>query len=127
MGLFPWGTPDAGYPRILTEGGGVSTLDRSGTVERVDDDSTDDEYDDWYCIKVRAGRCAGCGQPYSHVIDTAYHRIVVWPEKDDPSLLKVAAEAGRANVNPRVVSYEQALGRCVSWYRLASGKGDPVW
>lgn len=110
-------------------GVGVELLTREefdqDVADRLDgeDDATD--YSGWYCIRTDPFPCpaSGCGFVATHA--TAAHMIVVWPEKDDLQLLRVAADCQRFGRNPRVVEWQPAEGPCVSYY-LWARMGRPV-
>lgn len=98
---------------------GPAVLDRPGTVERVDDGSGGDSgVEGWFCITTDPWVCPDCKQLFQHVISDEDHRIVVWPEKDDPNLLRWAKKAVEIRLNPRVKEYEESMGRCKSYYAL---------
>jgi hypothetical protein len=88
----------------------------------LDDGSTDDQdFEGWWCIKTDPWPCPIC----SIVVHfcTVDHRIIVFPEKDDENILKLAAWAkgdNPANVdrNPRIIEYEADYGPCISYYNF---------
>jgi hypothetical protein len=56
---------------------------------------------------------------------TAAHLIIVWPERDDPSLLRHCAAARDVGRNPRPTEYELAFGPACSYYAWEAA-GHPV-
>lgn len=56
---------------------------------------------------------------------TAAHLIIVWPENDDPSLLRHAAAARDVGRNPKPIEYEKSFGPACSYY-LWEAAGNPV-
>ena len=56
---------------------------------------------------------------------TAAHLIIVWPESDDPALLRHAAAARDVGRNPKVDVYEPAFGPACSYYQWDAA-GNPV-
>lgn len=85
------------------------------TTEITTDKGQDQEYAGWYCIETNPWPCA-CGEFVAHHI-TAMHLILLWPEDDDPRMLKVANEAKKVDRNPRVVEYEIQFGPAISFYQ----------
>jgi hypothetical protein len=103
---------------VVPDGGPV-VLDRPDTVERVDDGSGGDSgLEGWFCISTAPWVCADCKQRFEHVVAEGSHLIVVWPEKDDPNLLKWAQKAVDNRMSPRVKEYEESMGGCTSYYAL---------
>jgi hypothetical protein len=89
---------------------------------------TDDsgaDYTGWYCIATDPWPCPaeGCSFVARHI--TAAHLIIVWPEKDDPTLLLHAGIAKEVGRNPRVEEYEPGLGPACSYYQWEAA-GRPV-
>lgn len=91
------------------------------SIDRVDDD--DGDFDDWYCITDPPGICACCGINSKHIhvmLDYTIggYRIVVWPSNTDKMILKVAAKAKALGYDPKIIPYEQSMGKCISFYKL---------
>jgi hypothetical protein len=85
----------------------------------------DRDYSGWWCVATDPWPCPaqGCDRVVDHI--TAAHLIVVWPRRDDPSLLEFANDAQRHGRNPRVVEYQPEMGHCIpydTWVRI----GRPV-
>lgn len=80
---------------------------------RVDDvdAGVDETTIEGWCITTRPWQC-DCGRIGLHV--TFDHEIIVWPEKDDEHLLKVAIAAKRLRRDPRVAEYEPEMGPAVT-------------
>jgi len=86
-------------------------------VEAVDDTHfPEDGFSGWYCIATDPWHCK-CGDFIAHHV-TALHYIVVWPEKDHPYMLRVAAACSKHGRNPNIVEYEVAMGPAVSFYEF---------
>ena len=56
---------------------------------------------------------------------TAAHLVIVWPEMDDPALLRHSAAARDAGRNPKPTVYEPAFGPACSYYQWDAA-GNPV-
>lgn len=96
------------------------------TGEDLEDNDEDEiELEPWYCIRTEIWVCPNpdC-DIYSNFV-TADHLIVVWPEKDNPSILRHAADCVKAQRNPRIVEYEERFGACISYYEWEA-RGCPV-
>ena len=107
----------------------VSTTFTRGHLEIDVRPSTGDDGDrsGWFCVATDPFPCPspGCSFVARHM--TALHRVIVWPERDDPQLLDCAAKARAAGRNPRIVAYERSFGQAVSYYELFAGRdGAPV-
>lgn len=110
----------------------VITLEPSpGREEDLDVDEelwTDDsgeDYAGWYCVSTDSWPCPadGCTFVARHL--TAAHLIIVWPEMDDPSLLRHAAAARDVGRNPKPQVYESVFGPACSFYQWEAA-GHPV-
>jgi hypothetical protein len=78
----------------------------------------------WYCVSTDPWPCPadGCDFIANHL--TAAHKILVWPENDDPDLLYHAHRARLAFRNPRVIEFEISMGPFISYAQWsASGRG----
>lgn len=90
----------------------VPSLDES--VEKDDENS---QYDGYFCLNLDTQKCSGCGHYASYFEPIFFHYIVVWEEKDDEVLLKVAAKAKAVGDKTcKIVEYESTLGDCVEFY-----------
>lgn len=85
------------------------------TTEPVEVGYDGSEYEGWYCINIRPMTCLGCGQPVCYAEPNLYHVIIVWEEKDDRYLLKIAAKLQEIGCEPRIVTYHPILGTCIPW------------
>lgn len=106
-----------------------------GTIETFDPDLIQDEelwtddsgedYTGWYCLKTDPWPCPaeGCMFVANHI--TAAHLIIVWPESDDPMMLRHAGIAKNAGRNPKVEQYEASFGPACSYYQWEAA-GRPV-
>lgn len=86
-------------------------------------DDLDEDYAGWYCVQTDPWPCPAPGCSFVALYLTAAHLIVVWPRRDDPSLLGISHSAKVAGRNPRVVEYESARGSCIAfdeWRRIGS-------
>lgn len=89
---------------------------------------TDDsgaDYSGWYCVRTDPWACPAEGCDFVALFLTAAHLIIVWPEIDDPSLLRHAAAARDVGRNPRPDVYEPAFGPACSYYQWEAA-GHPV-
>lgn len=84
--------------------------------ELVDLDYSDDEFDNYWCIQIKPFQCQGCGNIVTHA-QCGNHFIVIWENKDDQSLLEVAAvlQSGENNYEPYIHRYNRILGPCVKY------------
>ena len=104
------------------------------TITRVDFDRTVEEhraaYDEidyvgWFCLRTRPFPCPAEGCGFIAEFSTAAHLIVVWPEKDDLTLLRQAQRCQRMGRDPHVVEWEPSFGPPLSYY-LWRKLGGPV-
>ena len=88
-------------------------------------DESGEDYSGWYCVATDPWPCPaeGCAFVANHL--TAAHLIIVWPEMDDPSLLRHAVAARELRRNPRPMEYEPAMGPACSYYQWEAA-GHPV-
>jgi hypothetical protein len=88
-------------------------------------DDSGEDYSGWYCVRTDPWNCPadGCGFIANHL--TASHLIIVWPEMDDPSLLRHAAAARDVGRNPKPAEYEKSMGAACSYYQWDAA-GNPV-
>lgn len=128
MGTTRPNEPDwANEPSPLTPG--TITLDDieefSGIDEELWTDDSGDDYTGWFCVSTDPFNCPaeGCTFVARHM--TAAHLIIVWPEIDEPSLLRHAAHARKVGRNPKVIEYEPAMGPACSFYQWEAA-GNPV-
>lgn len=75
---------------------------------------SDDEHEDWYCICIKPFRCEVCYIPICY-LECGAHHIIVWEEKDDQQLLTLAAALQFQDREPRIDTYKNMLGPCVTW------------
>lgn len=94
-------------------------VDAAGVDVDLDIDNSDTDLSGWWCIACDPFQCPGtnhggaCTFVAHHA--TAAHHIVVWPEKDDPRMLDLAAIMLGKGRNPKIVEYEVALGPCITY------------
>jgi hypothetical protein len=99
----------------------ILTSTRVGTEISVDDGSMD-VLGDWYCLKFMSfTKCVTCGCVIKYVESPYDHRVVVWPERDDLEMLKLADYVQRVfKKNIKVVAFEGRPNDCISFYALWS-------
>jgi hypothetical protein len=84
----------------------------------------DDELSGFWCVATDPFPCpAGCLFIANHM--TVFHLILVWPEKDDPNLLRHANHAKEVGRNPRIVEYEPSMGRAINYYQYRAKQEQP--
>jgi len=102
----------------------INTITRGQIITDTDvetDDGSTDDFDGWYCIKTDPWPCGICGVVVFYA--TVDHKIIVFPEKDDPKLLQLASWCQGDNPlginrNPKIVEYEKSMGPCISYYNF---------
>jgi hypothetical protein len=102
---------------ILTD-----TYTRIDIDEDVDTSDNEDDFDDWYALKLNKTNpngcpCCGVKVGYAHVSNLGTV-IVVWPSEGDKMLLKCFGAAQRQDMGPEIVPYEISIGPCISFYNL---------
>ena len=88
----------------------------------------DDDGDDragWFCVRTDPFPCPAPSCSYVADFMTAAHLILVWEQRDDPSLLFHAQRAKEVRRNPRIVAYEASFGPSASYYAWEAA-GRPV-
>ncbi len=88
-------------------------------------DESGEDYTGWYCVQTDPWPCPAEGCDFVATFLTAAHLVIVWPQPDDPSLLRHAAAARDVGRNPRPVEYERAFGPACSFY-MWEAAGHPV-
>jgi hypothetical protein len=88
-------------------------------------DDSGEDYSGWYCVRTDAWPCPAEGCTFVAMFLTAAHLVIVWPEMDDPSLLRHAAAARDVGRNPKPDVYEPAFGPACSYYQWEAA-GHPV-
>ena len=88
-------------------------------------DDSGEDYSGWFCVKTDPWGCPATGCEFVAMFLTAAHLIIVWPEMDDPSLLRHAAAARDVGRNPKPTEYEPGFGPACSFY-LWEAAGHPV-
>ena len=111
-------------PGVVIQDPIIADPDQDVEAELWTDDSGED-YAGWYCVRTDPWPCPaeGCEFVATHL--TAAHLIIVWPEIDDPSLLRHCAAARDIGRNPKVEEYEPSMGPPCSYYRWEAA-GNPV-
>jgi hypothetical protein len=82
---------------------------------------TDENFTGWFCLATGPHRCPAHPLTILHHVTHA-HKIVVWPAKDDPNILRVASVVQDYGRKPRIVEYNTRMGECISYYELAGRK-----
>lgn len=96
-----------------------------GIDEDLWTDDSGEDYSGWYCVRTDPWNCPAEGCSFIARFLTAAHLVIVWPELDDPSLLRHAAAARDVGRNPKVDVYEPAFGPATSYYQWEAA-GHPV-
>jgi hypothetical protein len=105
--------------------GGPETAVIDDIEEELWTDDSGEDYAGWYCVRTDPWNCPAEGCTFVARFLTASHLIIVWPEIDDPSLLRHAAAARDIGRNPKVDVYEPAFGPACSYYQWEAA-GHPV-
>lgn len=111
------------YLHDAVAGFGVVTEVRPDGLIEVELSTGDtDEFGGWFCLAIAPWSCRGCGEEFVHsnviIEEGGDHLIVVWPEPDDPSLLRAAEKRKKRGSDPQIVEYEKSMGKCISFYKL---------
>jgi hypothetical protein len=88
-------------------------------------DDSGEDYTGWYCVRTEPFPCPAEGCDFVADFLTASHLVIVWPEMDDPSMLRHCAAARDVGRNPKPVEYEKGFGPACSYY-LWEAAGFPV-
>ena len=88
-------------------------------------DDSGEDYSGWYCVRTDPWGCPAPGCDFVALFLTAAHLVIVWPEIDDPALLRHAAAARDVGRNPRPDVYEPSFGPACSYYQWEAA-GHPV-
>lgn len=73
------------------------------------------EFDDYWYVDIGMHQCPGCKKFYdSYCTDT--HDYVIWENKDDDYLLKVAIILQKIGCNVSVRQYNRVYGPCMEFY-----------
>ena len=96
-----------------------------GEDEELWTDDSGEDYSGWFCVRTDPWPCPAEGCMFVANFLTAAHLVIVWPEMDDPSLLRHAAAARDVGRNPRPDGYEPAFGPACSYYQWEAA-GHPV-
>lgn len=96
-----------------------------GTHTHTDVDVDVEEFSGWYCIKTDPFPCPAVGCNFVAEFVTAWHHILLWPEKDDLRLLRFAEVVKSHNRNPQIIEYKDSYGPAISYYEWELA-GSPV-
>jgi hypothetical protein len=96
-----------------------------GEEEELWTDDSGEDYTGWYCVRTDPWGCPATGCEFVAHFLTAAHLVIVWPEVDDPALLRHAAAARDVGRNPKPSLYEPAFGPACSYYQWEAA-GNPV-
>jgi hypothetical protein len=79
----------------------------------------DTTLDGCYCIKTDAFYCSCRTRPWSFV----HHeqQIIVWREKDNKTILKLAQTFKEHDFNPKIIEYEAMMGKAIDWEDIPPG------
>ena len=108
---------------------GRAILERDEVLEREDEelweDDSGDDHSGWFCVATDPVPCPAPNCTFVAHFMTAAHLILVWRERDDPTLLRHAQRAKEVGRNPRIVVYEPSFGPSASYYAWEAA-GLPV-
>jgi hypothetical protein len=79
----------------------------------VTHDYSGEEYDDYWCISIKPQKCF-CGHITCYA-ECGPHIIVIWKERDEHSILKIAASLKEKLYNPYITQYNRILGPCMTY------------
>lgn len=91
------------------QGEAVTYYTDFGTDVETSTGDTDSDLSDWYCIRTDPFPAPECGCNVEHVTAPViiagrrFHMIVIWPERDHPTILEVAQQCKSAGRNPRII------------------------
>lgn len=94
-------------------------LDRETLNKVTGPDEGDSAYDGYFCIQVDPFKCTCRLKPW--VFIHFIRGIIVWAEKDDPSMLLCASIFKKNGYNPRIIEYNAIMGECVDWEDIPNG------
>lgn len=78
----------------------------------------------WFCLRIDPWVCEGCRHWFLYHMyepETGGHLVVVWPQEDDPTMLKLAERLRQEGDGAKVVEYKLLMGKHISFYALPSG------
>lgn len=92
-------------------------------VLEVEDSIPDpDDYIGWWCIQHYPVQCGGCGQMVCYVEPPTLHLIVVWEDKDDEDMLRMAGKLQQIDMDPIIIKYSPIMGRCIPYAEVKKSK-----
>ena len=87
-----------------------------GLVIEVEDAIPDpNDYIGYWCIQHYAVQCGGCGEYVCYVEPPNLHLIVVWENKDDEDMLRMAGKLQEIELDPIVIQYAPIMGNCIPY------------
>ncbi len=93
--------------------------DLSELLEMLDDievpEYDNDDYDGWWCIQHYPVVCESCGNQVCYVEPPRIHLIVVWEEKDNADMLRMAGRLQQINLDPIIIKYAPIMGGCIPY------------
>jgi hypothetical protein len=107
------------------EPGRVELADADVAVEEELWTGDEKDHAGWYCVATDPFPCPAEGCPFVAEFMTAAHLVLVWEQRDDPTLLRQAQRAKDVGRRPHVVEYEPSFGASVSYYAWEAA-GRPV-
>jgi hypothetical protein len=110
----------------------VSVLTKPTTDEHTTDREGSSSASGWWCIEIDP---TPAPRPCEHTVtfvsgvmevkrpNEPCHLIIVWPERDNEALLKIAALCQKRKRNPKIVEYEEKFGPWINYdnYKLYGG------
>lgn len=97
----------------------ASGLGMMSLPKEVTPDEGDYALDGYYCLKTDEYTCSCRDKPWRYI--HCDMKIVVWPEKDDDSLLKNAQRMKDLGLNPKITEYKVMMGKAIPWDDIPDG------
>lgn len=82
-------------------------------------DEDNNDLEGYYCIQTVAYQCYCRPKPWTFIHCKA--RIIVWPNKDDNSILEAASEFKKIQLDPRIVEYKSMMGKAIEYDDIPNG------
>lgn len=91
-------------------------------LEEIDvPDYNNEQFEGWFCIQHSPIPCHSCGSPVCYVEPPGIHLIVVWEEKDDVDMLRMASRIKAIksmNLDPIIIPYAPIYGNCIPYQEV---------
>jgi hypothetical protein len=94
----------------------LETLNRAMTPDEGNSD-----YVGMFCIQTVPYTCS-CTPGKTWIFAHLDKKIVVWSEKDDDNMLKIASEFKRGNFDPKIIEYKVIFGKAIHWDDVPDGE-----